>query len=320
MPTEIADWNDLDAVRNDASGDYVLVNHLDENTAGYDTHVLNPDEGWTPLPQPDEISFQGTFDGQGFEIQDLIIDSDDSPVGLFGRNGGTIENLGVTNVDISTTNQTVGALCGINTGQILSSYTTGVVSAGESESFVGGLSATNDPGATIESCYSLCNTLEADNEIGGLVGYEFSETGEDGVNRCYSAVETVVGDGEGVGAFCGRLGTGGKSVEPGYIFDSYVDIELSNLSDAIGREPDVGEDDVEEKQTAEMQGDSPLTEMEEFDYDNVWETVSESDGDATADGYPILRSLDRQKQLEAQGIFQELQPPEPPSNLTAELL
>ena len=32
MPTEISDWNDLDNVRNDLTGDYVLVNDLDSAT------------------------------------------------------------------------------------------------------------------------------------------------------------------------------------------------------------------------------------------------------------------------------------------------
>lgn len=32
------------------------------------------------------------------------------------------------------------------------------------------------------------------------------------------------------------------------------------------------------------------------------ETVETSDSDVTADGYPILQTLDRKRQLEAQGI------------------
>ena len=35
MAVEISDWNDLDNVRNDLSGDYVLVNDLDSETDGY---------------------------------------------------------------------------------------------------------------------------------------------------------------------------------------------------------------------------------------------------------------------------------------------
>ena len=60
---EISDWYDLDAVRDDLSSDYVLVNDLDENTAGYD-EIAGPDanggEGWMRWP-----TYSGNFDGGG---------------------------------------------------------------------------------------------------------------------------------------------------------------------------------------------------------------------------------------------------------------
>jgi hypothetical protein len=43
--------------------------------------------------------------------------------------------------------------------------------------------------------------------------------------------------------------------------------------------------------------------MSPLDFSNTWETVSSSDSDATDDGYPILQALDRERQLEAQGIL-----------------
>jgi len=38
-PIEIYDWHDLDEVREDLDGDYILMNELDEDTDGYDELV-----------------------------------------------------------------------------------------------------------------------------------------------------------------------------------------------------------------------------------------------------------------------------------------
>ena len=84
---EISNWNDLDAIRYDLDGDYILVNNLDENTAGYDEHVGVPDNGWEPIGQFDEdedMVFSGSFDGNGHKIRNLRINRPDtSYVGLF---------------------------------------------------------------------------------------------------------------------------------------------------------------------------------------------------------------------------------------------
>ena len=114
---------------------------------------------------------------------------------------------------------------------------------------------------------------------------------------------TVTADNDTVGAFCGQTGA---SRPAGFIFDSYVDIETSNQSDVIGNREVVGEDDVQKKQTAEMQGGLAPEEMEEFDFSVVWETVEESDDDVTENGYPILQDIDRQAQLAQQGVFDGL--------------
>lgn len=52
-----------------------------------------------------------------------------------------------------------------------------------------------------------------------------------------------------------------------------------------------------------MQGSSATSNMSGLDFANTWETVEASDADATADGYPILQALPRERQLEAQGIL-----------------
>ena len=55
--TEISDWNDLDEIRDDLSGEYELINDLDEDTDGYDD-LVDAEDGWDPID-----NFEGTFDG-----------------------------------------------------------------------------------------------------------------------------------------------------------------------------------------------------------------------------------------------------------------
>jgi len=366
MSVEISDWNDLDNVRNDLSGDYVLVNDLDSETDGY----AGIGDDWNPIGEQelDGDFYEGIFDGDGFEIRDLIVDTTERNVGLFSglRSPGEIRNLSVVG-DITTTSDSLnaavlcsenrgliencdtagsvtasslsalGGLVGRNEGPISESYATGSVEGDENvgglvgfnpstisgsyatgsvegDENVGGLIGRN--GDIISDSYAT-GTVEGGSGVGGLVGQE-SSGDDEGIIRCYS-YNTVTGNSD-VGGFCGKLGVGGFFPANGNISDSYVDIVESGQDDAIGTIINEGEADINELSTSEMQGSAAETNMSEFDFAAIWDSVLESDGDASADGYPILSSLDRQRQLEAQGIFQDLQPPEPPANLTAELL
>ncbi len=67
---EIHDWHDLDAVRDDLGGHYVLMNDLDEDTDGYD-EIASGEAN--PLNDRDEWTF-----GLEYEIGDLVyIDTGD---------------------------------------------------------------------------------------------------------------------------------------------------------------------------------------------------------------------------------------------------
>jgi len=50
--TEIWDWYDLDAIRDDLSGSYILMNDLDATTPGYEElagPTANAGRGWKPI-------------------------------------------------------------------------------------------------------------------------------------------------------------------------------------------------------------------------------------------------------------------------------
>jgi len=176
---EIRDWYDLDAVRDDLGGSYILMNDLDSTTAGYEelaSPTANQGEGWEPIGTR-SAPFIGTFDGQGYEICDLFIDlpeegpvpelfSDNECVGLFGAvdEGGRIEDIGVVNADV-TGFVSVGGLVGeIEHGTVSNSYFTGSVTGYRD---VGGLLGYSE--GTVSDSYST-GSVTGDENVGGLVG------------------------------------------------------------------------------------------------------------------------------------------------------
>jgi len=150
---EIRDWYDLDAIRNNLGGRYILMNNLDSTTAGYmelASETANGGKGWEPIGTSDD-QFTGSFDGQGYEIKDLfIIRSDEDYVGLFGEVGqeGLTKDIGVVNVTV-TGHDYVGGLVGHSDGTVSNSYSTGSVNGTE---HVGGLVGHN--GGIVNNSYS----------------------------------------------------------------------------------------------------------------------------------------------------------------------
>jgi hypothetical protein len=171
---EIRDWYDLNAVRNNLAGSYILMNDLDSATAGYTelaSETANSGRGWEPIGTADD-GFTGDFDGQGYEIRDLFINRpDEDYVGLFGHvswvryidNVGVVENVGVVNADV-TGSAEVGALMGHNAGLVTNSYSSGFVVGQER---VGGLVGWNQ--AALSNSYSSCS-VTGGSAVGGLTG------------------------------------------------------------------------------------------------------------------------------------------------------
>ena len=196
---EIRDWQDLHAIRDNPGDSYILMNNLNAATAGYGElagPTANDGKGWEPIGTPDPFQpFDGSFDGQGYDISDLFIARpDEDGVGLFGLTdeGGIIKNTAVVSANVTggigvgglvgyhwggtvdscrasgsmNGNELVGGLVGTNAdGTISSSCSSGSVIGCL---YVGGLVGTNADG-TIINCCSSCNVAGEDG-VGGLVG------------------------------------------------------------------------------------------------------------------------------------------------------
>jgi len=214
---EIRTWYDLNAVRDNLSGNHILMNDLNSNTSGYDelaSPTANGGEAWQPIgystPAPASCKanppiyhgLSGTFDGQGYEICDLFINNpDESLIGFFRyvNEGGIIKNVGMVNFTVNGYNM-VGSFAGQNNGgTIMNCYSIGDVTG---QAAIGGLVGRLYSG-TISNSYSTGSvTGESSTGIGGLVGQQHPECT---ISNSYSTC-SVVGGSVGSGDIGGLVG------------------------------------------------------------------------------------------------------------------
>jgi len=207
---EIQTWYDLDAVRDNLRGNYILMNDLDSTTPGYDElagPTANGGNGWKPIGWGGWVStwfgvkaagevFKGSFDGQGYEIRDPHINGG-GQVGLFGfvAGGAIIKNIALINATV-TEGEAAGGLVGLNQDTV---RCFDVAPVGG----VGGLVGYN--GGTVSNCHAMGN-ITGDLDIGGLVGCN-----EGTVSNCY-ATGSVTGN----FAVGGLVGTNWGTVSNSY--------------------------------------------------------------------------------------------------------
>ena len=136
--------------------------------------IFMTESAFVPIGQ--EITFKGTFDGDGHTISNLMINQETkSNVGLFGFvEGGTIKNVGIRSGNIHGSAK-VGAVAG------RTMY------------------------ATILNCYSKAKVTAVTNDCGGVVGMLNNST----MKNCFSW-GTVQGGGESIG---GLVGAANRSID-----------------------------------------------------------------------------------------------------------
>ncbi len=183
-PYEISDYNILKQFSDIVNGE----NGYTSNTAAcaiLTNDIVCTDKEWVPIGG----AYTGTFDGQFHKIVGLnnseITDIDTMDrQGLFGliKYGGAVKNLGLENSYIRGSNY-VGGIAGENIGTITNCYNVGVV-CGRNEC-IGGLVGWNNSesadDAEITNCYCIGNVSGKSN-IGGLVGLNYFTTS---LEYCY---------------------------------------------------------------------------------------------------------------------------------------
>ena len=179
-----------------ADKSYILIEDIDATyTAEWDSEA---GLGFNPIGN-NNSNFNGTFDGKGFTLSNLIIDRTTDYIGLFGYNTGTIKDITLDSVDI-TGNDHVGGLVGrndgtnSNVGTIENSNSSGSISGNFS---VGGLVGSTIFSSSIENSTSSANVKGTNNNVGGLVG-----------NTIFSSIENSTSSGSvsGIGNVGGFIG------------------------------------------------------------------------------------------------------------------
>ena len=211
--TPIHDIADLYAIRNNRSGNYILMNDIDMSSTAqggdYDCGT-----GWDSIEE-----FSGTLDGNGYRIVGMQIFGEpaaDTEVGLFESiHGAKIKNLGMVDCNINITVKTytyVGAICGRSGyysnyySNINNCYANGKITVAGKDTgkcYIGGL--TGGTYVYFENCYNDCeidsSSLESTSGyepyIGGISGDAIS------IEKCHNT-GTVRGSAQSkVGAICG---------------------------------------------------------------------------------------------------------------------
>lgn len=226
-PYEIKTASDLQAVNEDTSANYILINDISashtgnwNNGAGFNS-IGNAfiSEGSTIY----DDGFTGVLNGQGYNIYNLNINRpSESYVGLFEFiNNGEVENINLRDINVNG-NTHVGGIVGYNTGSITNSNTEGNIIGGGGA--IGGLVGFHSGGSITESYSDIIVTSEG-GFTGGLVGDNRAS-----ITESYSIGE-VTGDNDNIG------GLAGYNSNEGDIGQSYSEVIVLNeneSSDNIG--------------------------------------------------------------------------------------
>lgn len=178
---------------NKLSGKTVLLDS-DLDMSGIDFTPI----GKTVANYPD-YSFAGVFDGQNHTISNLKASSNDpnhAAAGLFGTLLGTVKNVNLTNVEITSTHYAggVAGYLGSNTGaKVLNCTVNGGTITSTPELIegkydngdkVGGIAGFIVYGETIDGCSVSNVTLKGYRDIGGILGCAANNEGVTTVTNC----------------------------------------------------------------------------------------------------------------------------------------
>ncbi len=220
---EVRTVEELYSIRNDLTAKYILMNDIDltEATAkGGDWDFGG--RGWNPIGSGDTYyrgSFSGIFDGNGYSVIGMRIETTSSVggyVGLFSSiaKSGVVKNLTmkdayvdenksgcagiiaaenigtVTNCSVSGRiegNSYTGGIVGVNNGVIEKCRNTANVFGTSGDSYCGGIAGSNND--TIKMCYNT-GKIKSTNTAGGIAGV--SSDGE--TYDCYNVGDVVGAD------------------------------------------------------------------------------------------------------------------------------
>ena len=171
--------DDLDSIKLDMAGKYILMNDIVFNDSDYvkGGSFYNSGKGWEPIGTS-STNFTGVFDGNGYKIKNLYIKNPEQDyIGLFGyMNNATVKNITVENGNITGGNYTGGIVGYITKSNLIGCDFVGNVYGND---YIGGVTGCSDYRTTI----SYCNTqgfVSGKIYVGGIAGKQraYAEDGK----------------------------------------------------------------------------------------------------------------------------------------------
>ncbi|MEX1013622.1 MAG: T9SS type A sorting domain-containing protein [Candidatus Paceibacterota bacterium] len=208
-PYQISTVEQLQDVELNTDKHFIQINDIDASA----TIAWNDSLGFNPIGD-DVIRFTGSYNGNNFEISNLVINQPgNSTIGLFGyTHYAEISNINLVNATIIGGYQTGGIVAYLRNGILRNSSFDGIVegkySYGTKTDNVGGLVGSNGS-SDIHNSY-VNALVVGGSKVGGLVGYHLSG------NIVESYSEGNVDGEESVGGLVGTSGFG-----TGLIVNSY---------------------------------------------------------------------------------------------------
>ena len=197
-PYEIGNASELQAMRGNLTASYVLVSDI--NATG--TEDWDGGAGFEPIGsgEAEEEPFEGSFDGDGHEIEGLTINRTSTEyVGLFGAaNDAELGNVSIVDAEV-TGDTAVGALVGSSEGGLIADATADGNVTGESS--VGGLIGAAGSEVSVTGS-TASGVVDGEMRVGGLIG-----STESGTVELSTATAEVTGGGD-VGGLVGMVANG----------------------------------------------------------------------------------------------------------------
>lgn len=272
-------------------------------TNKYFTQTADIDLGgcdFTPIASGSYIS--GEYDGNGFTISGLSIDSTDSEVGLFAISYGpfSVKNLGLVNASVISRNagttNSVGAVLGEASsfsGDVIVSevFVSGSVRVSTSQNYAGGIigearDRQQGNSITLSNSYSTASVRALDGGAGGLIGNSVMAIDNNSVIVTNSFAVGLVTVDSDTARERGLIGN--TVMNRPVVTDTFWDSDTSGASSGSPLTPDLGSP----KTTAEL---NLLSTFSTWDIVDGWEAFSFSSPSDywgicadVNDGYPFL--------------------------------
>lgn len=173
-PYQVANAEQLNAVRNDLSAHYVQISDID--LSGY--------SDWKPIGNLSDTAFIGSYNGQGYKISNLTISNEEYIyVGLFGtcKAKSVVSNINLDNINI-TINKVrsgilyVGGIAGISESNINDCTVSGIINISDFGPYfhyaiiVGGILGNGNVNASTSSSSISVLSKQGDIYCGGITG------------------------------------------------------------------------------------------------------------------------------------------------------